>query len=290
MTACSVVMERTRALLMTSQRDVVNSLSSAVSVSATSVSMTSDTSGITVGSWIDIDAESMIVTGVSALDVSVIRAQRGSTANPHAAGSVVRVNPRFHGADIFEAINNTLAHLCSPTCGLFRPEIVTSSIVGLHSIPLSPSSELLEVRSVTYKAATDRYAFLDGWIVQRHPYSATFPAGVELKLSKPAYAAPIEIVCATEFIPMDDTADDIEGTSGLAASAVPLLQVGAALWLAAGREIARNFFETQGDTRRAGEVPSGSQNAAMQGLRIQFAQKVTAEAQRLAVQWPRLAR
>jgi hypothetical protein len=54
----------------------------------------------------------------------------------------------------------------------------------------------------------------------------------------------------------------------------------------AGREIKRALTETQGDTRRAQEVPSGAANASLNGLRVQRQNRIVAERARLDAQYP----
>jgi hypothetical protein len=56
--------------------------------------------------------------------------------------------------------------------------------------------------------------------------------------------------------------------------------------LMAGREVKRNFTESQGDTRRAEEVPSGAVANSMLQLQRLRRDRVMAEAARLNRQYP----
>jgi 3-hydroxyisobutyrate dehydrogenase-like beta-hydroxyacid dehydrogenase len=67
---------------------------------------------------------------------------------------------------------------------------------------------------------------------------------------------------------------------GLVSTAEDLPPLGAAMRLLAGLEAQRNLIDTQGDTRRAGEVPAGSITQALRNLAAIRQQRLTAEAQR----------
>jgi hypothetical protein len=54
----------------------------------------------------------------------------------------------------------------------------------------------------------------------------------------------------------------------------------------ASREVKRNFIESQGDTRRADEVPSGAMNASVTNLLRLRRDRIQAEAARLNRQYP----
>lgn len=290
MTAVSYVMERARALFNGSQRDVMTTLASTLSNVATSVQLTDTLTGIVAGTLLDIEGETLYVTSTAAAPTySVIRGQRGSTAVSHANGTAVRSNPRIHGIDILNAINEELADLCSPASGLFRPEIISATVPGTGSLSLAPGSEMIEVRSVQVEETASAWVDVSGWRLNRHPLSATFTAGLELRFRDWSQTGrPVEVVCATEFIPVADTADDVEGTSGLAESAIDLLSLGVAIRCSEGREIARNLVDGQGDTRRAGEVPAGANNAAPAGLRARRQKRLLAEQTKLNAQYPRV--
>ena len=62
--------------------------------------------------------------------------------------------------------------------------------------------------------------------------------------------------------------------------------VGAQIRLMAGREVKRNFTESQGDTRRAEEVPAGAVGNSITNLLRLRRDRIQAEAARLARQYP----
>ena len=58
-------------------------------------------------------------------------------------------------------------------------------------------------------------------------------------------------------------------------------RLGAGLRLTGVREVSRNFFDAQGGTRRASEVPPNTQLAGYQALARERARRIRAEAQKL---------
>jgi hypothetical protein len=65
-----------------------------------------------------------------------------------------------------------------------------------------------------------------------------------------------------------------------------LLVLGVQIRMVAGREVKRNFTESQGDTRRADEVPAGSVTNSINNLLRLRRDRIIAEAARLTRQYP----
>jgi hypothetical protein len=79
-----------------------------------------------------------------------------------------------------------------------------------------------------------------------------------------------------------DTLASVGGTDTLD----DLLVLGAQIRMIAPRELKRNFTESQGDTRRAEEVPAGAVINSMGGLMRLRRDRIQAEAARLNRQYP----
>jgi hypothetical protein len=62
--------------------------------------------------------------------------------------------------------------------------------------------------------------------------------------------------------------------------------LGAQIRVMAGREVKRNFTESQGDTRRAEEVPAGAVGGSILNLQRLRRDRIQAEAARLNRQYP----
>jgi hypothetical protein len=87
------------------------------------------------------------------------------------------------------------------------------------------------------------------------------------------YTAPLGPLTALE-----DNAQEVTGLEGPAHDIPPL---GAAIALAAPRDIRRTDMFAQGDTRRAEEVPAGSPQSAVRALMALRDRRISAELSRL---------
>ena len=75
----------------------------------------------------------------------------------------------------------------------------------------------------------------------------------------------MRVVWRSKLIPPVSLTTDL-ATTGLQSTAYDLPPLGAAIKLMAGREIPRTFTSSQGDVRRATEVPPGAISASPNGL------------------------
>ena len=115
--------------------------------------------------------------------------------------------------------------------------------------------------------------------------TSDFASGYVLAFDTLVRAGTIRVIYRAaygEFTAETDTVASVGGSDHLD----DVLALGAQIRLMAGREIKRNFTESQGDTRRAEEVPSGAvANSILQLQRLRR-DRVMAEAARLNRQYP----
>ena len=99
-------------------------------------------------------------------------------------------------------------------------------------------------------------------------------------------AGSLRVTYKTGFNPMALEANDVQTITGFPLSAEDILVLGAQIRLMAPREIKRNFTESQGDTRRADEVPAGSVTNSIANLQRLRRDRIIAEATKLDSQYP----
>lgn len=267
-----------------------NKLSSAVNSTATSLTLTYAPEGIRKGSIIEVGGEQMYVWDVTipTRTVTVERGYGATQAIPHATGAIVTNNPRFPRNQILEAINDELADLSSPVNGLFQMK--TTEVLWNGSdrmVNLPGVYEIQDLYSVHYRYLSDDYPRL--WKVRllRNMPSNDFSSRYALVIDD--YIARTGTLLVTYKAPFDSVnseSDDIEVSTGLPSTAVDLLVLGAQIRMMAPREIKRNFSESQGDTRRAEEVPAGAVAGSVTNLLRLRRDRVVAEAMRLNRQYP----
>jgi hypothetical protein len=292
MTTAADLIQATHRHLMAGQREARNRLSGSLTASDTTLTFEFDLAGIRAGSYVCVELEVMYVWSVndSAKTAVVQRGELGSTAAIHADNSIVHVNPPFSCWSIFSALNDELRDLSSPANGLYQVKTVTLTYRAPYTgYDLTGVTDLIDVLEVRYELEGDErsWPLLRNWQVARGMSTAKFASGLALLTTEPAEEGnPVQVRYKSGFSPLAAGSDVVETVSGMSSTAMDILPMGAAIRVGAGREVARNLFERQGDTRRAEEVRSGAQLQAFAALRDLRERRISAERARLQAQWP----
>jgi hypothetical protein len=284
--------------LLTGIAEQRNLLDLAVDTDDTTIRFTYPINGVTEGQRISIGLEDMYVwtTNASAKTAEVDRGEFGTTATTHDANVVIRVRPRWSDGQILRHINAEIASLTSAGLWAMRTVDLTSvagqmgydmdgvvqdDVLGIHSVRWDYGSIDMDYPTVHRSL----------WEYQRDLPTADFPAGHAIFIRdanvdpnatvRVAYRSPLDAG-------LDAYADDVETVSGLRSSAKDLLALGTAIRLIAGREVHRNFDETQGQTRRAEEVPPGANLGGLRGLMALREQRIKEERSLLARLYPQV--
>jgi hypothetical protein len=291
MTTVAVAVERTRQdHLLAGHREQRNRLTSSIDTDDTSLSFDFDLGAIATNARISLGYEDMGVWEASAgaKTAEVQRGDFGTTAVAHAAGATVIVNSIFTPSRVFSAIKDELAALVS--AGLFRMRTVDltydPSVMGYDLTGVSDLTSIYEVRAQTSGPEQD-WPILDSWTVARDMPTTSFASGTALILRDQGEAGrTIRVRYKAPFAAIVDGDTDLQAVCGLPTTADDLLQVGAAIRLVAPREVKRNFTESQGDTRRSEEAPTGSQLQSVRGLLAVYERRVMEEQKALLRLYP----
>ncbi len=246
------------------------------------------------GSVISVDLEEMYVWAISEVSqtATVERGYLGSTAAAHTTLSIVYANSKFSAFSIFQALNADLMDLCSPASGLYR--VVSLEVTynpAIQGYDFTGATNVSNVLRVKYDTPGSSKTWVDlnpgsGYVFKRDASAGDFASGFSLTLRQDAWAGQsVRLTYATDFSPFTTLATTTT-TVGLPDSAVDLPPLGAGMRLAGVREVQRNFNESQGDTRRASEVPPNSQMAGMQALMRLRTMRVQAESAKLSSDYP----
>jgi len=280
--------------LLTGGREQRNKLAGAIDASVTSMSFLYDLAGLASGAKVSVGLEDVHVwdTNTSAKTATVQRGDFGSAPAAHAVGDLVTVNSRFSDAQILRAVNDELAALSSPSNGLYRMRSVDLTYnASLNGYDMVGVTNVLSIWQLRYKATGSEKDWpligKDLFKYQRDLSTSEFASGQAVFIHD--YAQPgnaVRVWYRAPFDPLVTVTDNVATVTGLHAEAHDLLSIGAAIRLTAGREIKRNFDESQGDTRRADEVPPGAQLGGMRALMAYRKMRLGEEAQRLANLYP----
>lgn len=287
-TVGSVIKRVLRTYLLTGQREIRNRLASTLTDTQETVTFDFDLQSVTPGVRLAVGLEEMHVWSVvgTSRTATVERGTDGSPASEHPQGEIVWVAPRFSPYDVFLAINDELRGLSSPVNGLYQRKTADISLlsnVRAYDLP----TDLVDIIGVYY--TTDSYS--EVWYqLGRKDWSFTsglptteFASGMALGIPYLSPHHDVRVVYKAAFDIVNALDDELTDT-GLPATATDIVEVGAALRLAAGRPIRRAFTEGQSDTRRADEVSTSDVLRAPAAAQQLYRQRIAEEAARLKQQ------
>lgn len=282
----SNLLSQTRRLLFTGSVEERNQLTDAITSSSPTLNVLHDIGSIDRGAKISINLEDMYVWSKSSQTVSVARGQFGSTASAHTANDTIYVNPKFSPYELFTAINTELVSLSSPANGLFIAasyELSYNPVIQGYDFPFTVL-DIIDIRYTT-PGPTQEWFPSSSWEFVRSAGS-DFPSTTALFVRDAYPNQPINIVAklALPQLPLSLTANT--STYAIPDEFLDILSIGAAYRLTSPREVRRNFDEVQGDTRRANEVPPGSQLGGSRELLRLRQERIREEASRLSIKYP----
>lgn len=296
MSTANDLIQEARRYLYSGTLEAKNRLTAGVVANDVSLTFDFELAGIKEGAQIAIDLELFHVWAVNenSRTATVVGAQLGSTAAAHSAGSVVTVAPKFSDFALLQAINADIADLSSPANGLFQMETVTVTYQSaISGYDLTGVTELLDVYEVRYDETgpEKEWPRIQSWELRRDSDTTDFPSGLQLLLLEAGQSGrDVRVQYKAPYGSLAALTDDVQTVTGLSTYADDIPPLGAAMRLGIVREVQRNFNDSQGETRRAEEVPPGAIQGSVRGLMGMREQRIQHEARRLAQQYPRRMR
>ena len=288
MTTAGQLIDRVAGDLLAGTVEERNRVATGIDASTTTVTFEFALSGLREGTVFEIGSEQFYVWTVnsSAKSAVVQRGFNGTTAASHSAADIVTVNPRFPRHRVLSQLNAELADLSSPLNGLFQMSTLDVSYNGSdRMVNLTGVTNIIDLYDVRLRYLNDDYPVIRSVRLLRDMPTSDFASGFALAFDAAVRAGSLRVSYKApygSFSAETDTVASIGGSSNID----DLLALGAQIRLMAGREIKRNFTESQGDTRRAEEVPSGAVSNSMLQLQRLRRDRVMAEAARLNRQYP----
>ena len=288
MTTAGQLIDRVANDLLAGTVEERNKVATGIDASTTTVTFSYPLSGLREGSVFEVGSEQFYVWTVnsSAKSAVVERGFNGTTAASHSADDIVTVNPRFPRARVLQQLNADLADLSSPLNGLFQVKTVDIAYNGSdRMVNVTGATDILNLIDVRYRYLSDDYPIIRDTRLLSDMPTSDFASGYALAFDTLVRAGTLRVLYRApygQFTSESDTINSVGGSDYLD----DVLALGAQIRLMAGREIKRNFTESQGDTRRAEEVPSGAVANSMLQLQRLRRDRVIAEAARLNRQYP----
>lgn len=289
MSTVGTVVDRTIRQLMSGTVEERNKTVGALTAASASIVFQYDLGGMRAGGVIQIDNELMYVWEVSQGSKTVVveRAWNGTAAATHASGSVAIVDPRFPRAQIIEAINAELDDLSSPMNGLFQIKTMEVNYNGVWSmINLPTTDKIIDLVSVSLRYLATDYPKIRRCRLIRDLPNDDFNSGYGIRFDEQVRAGRMIIVYKAPFINVTSETQNLQNIAGIPSSCEDILIMGAQIRLVSPREVKRNFTESQGDTRRSDEVPTGSVSSSINNIIRMRRDRIIAEAGKLKRQYP----
>lgn len=294
MTTVSDLIEETRRQLQGSTRVILNRLASAVTSSATSLTL-EFTINFGAGAYLALGDEIVYVWSVDTTTkaVTVQRGQLGSKSSAHSAGDIVEVNPEFPKVRIRQALRDEIK---SWPNDLFQVDSVSvDATAGYYAqglnIPVTDDWHyILDVRHSSSGGRSGSYK--DAWPqvkfeVVRDADTSDFANGAAIILQEPVPTGSLRVTYARPFdCSTFDDSTVLETTVGLSSTMLDIPPVGAAWRLELPREVKRTQTYAQGESRMAEEVEAGAILRAGQFLKAIRDQRISEEAARLRAKYP----
>ena len=289
MTTAATVIDRTLRQLLSGTVEARNKLASTIDASATTVVATYPLEGLRAGQILEIDSELMYIwtadTGTK--NMVVERGYNGTTAAAHTANALIKVNPRFPRAQVLEAMNDETADLSSPMNGLFQVKTLNVDYNGSDTmINLTGVTDIIDLLSVSVRYMVDDYPVARKVRLVRDVPTDDFASGYALRFDQGVFPGRLRVVYKAPYVTASTESSDINTTGGIQDTVTDIVALGAQIRLMSPREMKRNFTESQGDTRRAAEVPAGAVAGSITNLQRLRRDRIQAEAARLMRSYP----
>ena len=288
MTTAGQLIDRVNSELLAGTVEERNKLAASTDSSQTDIEMTYSLGSLRENTVFQIGTELMYVWEVNTTSktATVDRGYGGTTAAAHTIGDIATVSPRFPRHQILNGLNADLADLSSPMNGLFQMKTVDVSYNGSdRMVNLTGVTEIIDLYDVRYRYLNDDYPIVRNVRLLRDMPVSDFASGFVLAFDAPVRAGSVRVLYKAPYTAFATEADTVADAGGTA-SLDDLLILGAQIRVMAGREVKRNFTESQGDTRRAEEVPAGAVGGSILNLQRLRRDRIQAEAARLNRQYP----
>jgi len=287
-TTAGQLIDRVNSELLAGTVEERNKLAASTDASQTDIEMTYSLGSLRENTVFQIGTELFYVWEVNTTSktATVERGYGGTTAATHTLGDIVTVNPRFPRQSVLNNLNAELTDLSSPMNGLFQMKTVDVTYNGSdRMVNLTGVTDIIDLYDVRYRYLNDDYPIVRNVRLLRDMPTTDFASGFALTFDTPVRSGSVRVLYKAPYTAFTAESDTVSGAGGTS-SLDDLLSLGAQIRVMAGREVKRNFTESQGDTRRAEEVPAGAVGGSILNLQRLRRDRIQAEAARLNRQYP----
>jgi len=284
MTTMQNSVDEVRRIVYGTLTEQINLVNQSASAGQTTLTLDMGVEGIQRGMMLSSGLNVWFVRGVSAQDseVYVIPGYTGAPIEPVEAGATLYVKPRMTEWYAFNAINDEIRRLSAPTNGLYR--------IGRWTAPVDPSYQtyevpvqarnMIQIVRVRFRVPGTPNYWMDLPNVAWRWQSESEVPRVILLRNIPS-ATEVEFSYHAPFTAATSLSDDLVDDCYLSDTMTDIPPLGAAISLLRTTEARRNQLQTQGDARRANEVPVTGNSAIATQLDRDYRARVNEEYARL---------
>jgi hypothetical protein len=272
-----------------SMTEQINLISSNAAAGATTIVCELDVSGITPGQILSSGLNVWYVKGsnTNTNELYVIPGYDNSPQGAVTVGDMVTIKPRVTDWYLFNTINDEIKKLSSPMNGLYKIGSWTENVSPTYQTYEVPSGalDMTSLARVRYRwpgtpdvwsdIRTSSYRWIVSEGANKIQLLVNIPSGTEIEFT---YRAP--------FTEAASLADDPVEDCGLAETMLDIPPLGAAATLLKTTDSRRNQISSQGDPRRAGEVPASANLSSAAAMDRDYKMRVQDEYARLLQRLP----
>lgn len=293
MSTAGALLDRVARQLLSGTIEERNKLATSVDSDDTSFVLSYELGALRAGAVFEIDSELCYVWEATVGNKTLVveRGYAGTTAASHTAGAIVTINPRFPKAQMLDALNQDIDDLSSPANGLFRVVVQDVTYNGSdRQVNLTSASNVIDLIDVRLRYLADDFPAIRRVRLARDLPTADFASGYALTFDESVMAGTLRVRYKAPYTRVSALTDNIQSVAFIPVNMEDILEMGVMSRLLSMREVKRNFVESQGDTRRADEVPPGAMRDSFSNILRLRRDRIVAEAARLARQYPLVIR
>jgi len=272
-----------------SMSEKINLVATSASAVVDEVSLELDVSGIQEGMILSSGLNVWYVKGASVNDrkVFVVPGIDNSPVGGVSVGDMVYVRPRMTDWYAFNLLNDEIRALSAPSNGLYQLKSWTADVdptYQSYDVP-DAASNLLSLHRVRYRLPGTPDVYVDLPSVAWRWHTGTDTNRVQLLRNIPV-GTEVQFVYKAPFTAASSVTSDLVTDCGLAETMTDIPPLGVAMMLLQTTESRRVQVQTQGDARRAEEVPATANSNAASQLRRLYRERVQDEYARLTARLP----
>ena len=289
MTTMADLVADVRRMTYGSMSERINLIGTSASAVVDEVTLELDVSGIQEGMILSSGLNVWYVKGVSVGDrkVFVVPGIDNAPVNGVTSGDMVFVRPRMTDWYAFNMLNDEIKSLSAPTNGLFQLKSWTVDVdptYQSYDVP-SSASNLLSLHRVRYRLPGTPDVWVDLPSFSWRWHTGTDTNRVQLLRNIPV-GTEVQFVYKAPFSAATSLTTNVVTECGLAETMVDIPPLGVSMMLLNTTESRRVQVQTQGDARRADEVPATANSSQATQLRRLYRDRIQDEYARLMNRMP----